>query len=48
MSPAEAANYLKVAEADVMAMITGGQIKAKQIGTQYRISKKALDDFLHS
>jgi excisionase family DNA binding protein len=48
MSPAEAANYLKVSEADVMAMITEGQIKAKQIGTQYRISKKALDDFLHS
>jgi excisionase family DNA binding protein len=48
MSPTEAANYLKVSEADVMAMITGGQIKAKQIGTQYRISKKALDDFLHS
>jgi excisionase family DNA binding protein len=48
MSPTEAANYLKVSEADVMAMITEGQIKAKQIGTQYRISKKALDDFLHS
>ncbi|CAG0932053.1 hypothetical protein TFLX_02432 [Thermoflexales bacterium] len=48
MSPAEAANYLKVSEADVMAMITEGQIKAKQIGTQFRISKKALDDFLHS
>jgi excisionase family DNA binding protein len=48
MSPAEAAAYLKVSEADVMVMIEGGQIKAKQIGTQYRISKKALDDFLHS
>jgi excisionase family DNA binding protein len=48
MTPTEAASYLKIAEADVMAMITGGQIKAKQMGTQYRISKKALDDFLNS
>jgi excisionase family DNA binding protein len=48
MSPAEAAAYLKVSEADVMSMIQGGQIKAKQIGTQYRISKKTLDDFLSS
>ncbi len=48
MSPAEAASYLKVSEADVMAMIQGGQIKAKQIGAQYRISRKTLDDFLNS
>ncbi len=48
MTPAEAATYLKVSEADVMSMITGGQIKAKQMGTSYRISKKALDDFLNS
>ncbi len=48
MTPTEAASYLKISEADVMAMITGGQIKAKQMGTQYRISKKALDDFLNS
>jgi excisionase family DNA binding protein len=48
MSPAEAANYLKVSEADITAMIQGGQIKAKQIGTQFRISKKTLDDFLNS
>jgi excisionase family DNA binding protein len=37
-----------VSEADVMAMITGNQIKAKQMGASYRISKKALDDFLNS
>ncbi len=48
MTPAEAANYLKVSEADVMSMIQGGQLKAKQMGTSYRISKKALDDFLNS
>src|SRR5512143_2281872 len=48
MTPAEAAAYLKISEADVMSMITGGQIKAKQMGTNYRISKKALDDYLNS
>lgn len=48
MSPAEAANYLKVAEADVMQMITDGSLKAKKIGSQYRVSKATLDDFLKS
>jgi len=48
MSPAEAASYLKVAESDVMQMITDGTLKSKKIGTQIRISKQALDDFLNS
>lgn len=48
MNPGQAAAYLQVTEADVMQMIQGGQIKAKQMGSQYRISKKALDDFLAS
>jgi excisionase family DNA binding protein len=48
MNPAQAATYLQVTEADVMQMIQSGQIKAKQIGTQYRISKAALDEFLKS
>jgi excisionase family DNA binding protein len=48
MSPGEAANYLKVAESDVMSMITDGTLKSKKIGTQIRISKQALDDFLNS
>ena len=48
MNPAQAAAYLQVTEADVMQMIQGGQIKAKQMGSQHRISKKALDDYLAS
>ena len=48
MSPAEAANYLKVAESDIMSMINDGSLKAKKIGSQYRISKGTLDDFLKS
>jgi hypothetical protein len=39
---------LKLLEADVMAMISKGQMKAKQISARYHISKKALDDFLHN
>ena len=46
MTPAEAAAYLKATEQDILQMIQSGQIKAKQIGTAYRIAKKTLDDFL--
>lgn len=46
MTPAEAANVLKVAEADVIAAITSGELKAKKIGESYRISKEALEAFL--
>ncbi len=46
MTLAEAAAYLKVSVADVQQLISSGQIKARQIGSEYRISKKALDDFL--
>ncbi len=48
MNLSEAAAYLKVGESDVQELIQSGQVKAKQIGSQYRISKKALDDFLAS
>lgn len=46
MTLAEAAAYLKVSEADVQSLIDAGEIKARKIGTQYRISKKVLDDYL--
>jgi excisionase family DNA binding protein len=46
MTPAEAANILKVSEEDVVAAIKGGQLKAKQIGKAYRISKDSLEEFL--
>lgn len=46
MTPAEAAQILKVAEDDVLAAITAGDLKAKKIGTAYRISKEALEAFL--
>ncbi len=46
MGLAEAAKYLGVSETDVMASITAGELKAKKIGSQYRITKAAIDAFL--
>lgn len=46
MTPSEAAEYLRVAEEDVVAAIEAGDLKARKIGNAYRISKDALDDFL--
>lgn len=42
----EVARYLGVSEADVMAAITAGELKAKKIGSQYRITRVAVDTFL--
>lgn len=48
MTLEEAAAYLKVGAADVQSLINDGSIPAKKIGTQYRISKSAIDAFLAS
>ena len=46
MTTAEAANVMRVAEADIIKAITDGELKAKKIGESYRISKEALEAFL--
>jgi len=46
MTPSEAAAVLKVSEEDIVAAITAGELKARKIGTAYRISKDALDSYL--
>lgn len=46
MTPAEAAAYLKVSEEDVIAAINAGDLKARKLGSAYRISKAALEEFL--
>jgi excisionase family DNA binding protein len=46
MTPAEAANVMRVSEEDVVAAIQAGDLKARKIGNAYRISKEALDEFL--
>jgi excisionase family DNA binding protein len=46
MTLEEAAAYLRVTPADVQAMIDAGDVKAKKIGSEYRISKDAIDAYL--
>jgi excisionase family DNA binding protein len=46
MTPAQAATYLQVTEAEVLAFIASGELKARKMGEQYRISKEAVDTFL--
>ena len=45
-TPAQAAQVLGVDEADVLAEIQAGNLKARQIGSQWRIAQAALDEFL--
>jgi excisionase family DNA binding protein len=46
MGPADAAKALGVAESDVIASLEAGDLKGKRIGTQWRITRSALADFL--
>ncbi len=48
LSPADAARAMGVAEPDVVAALTDGSLKGKKIGTQWRITRTALDEFLRS
>lgn len=47
MTPAEAAEFLKVSAEDVIAAIEAGDLKARKIGTAFRISKDSLNEFLN-
>ncbi len=46
MTPSEAAAVLRVSEEDVIAAIEAGDLKARKLGSAYRISKTALEEFL--
>jgi excisionase family DNA binding protein len=46
MTPSEAAAILRVSEEDVLAAIEAGDLKARKLGSAFRISKAALDEFL--
>lgn len=48
LSPADAAQALGVAEADVLAALTDGSLKGKKIGSAWRITRGALEEFLRS
>ena len=46
LSPADVARTLGVSEADVMATLTSGELKGKKIGSTWRVTRAALDEFL--
>jgi excisionase family DNA binding protein len=48
LTPADVAKVLSVTEADVVASLEAGDLKGKKIGTAWRVTKSALDDFLKS
>lgn len=48
MSPADAAKLLGVSEEDVLASLDKGDLKGKKIGSTWRITKTAIDQFLQS
>jgi excisionase family DNA binding protein len=47
MTPAQVAQMLSVNESDVMASLEAGDLKGKRIGTQWRITRAAVEQFLH-
>jgi excisionase family DNA binding protein len=48
LTPAQVAQALGVGEADVMASLEAGDLKGKKIGTQWRVTRTAVDAFLAS
>jgi excisionase family DNA binding protein len=48
LTPAQVAQRLGVSEADVVATLDSGDLKGKKIGTQWRVTRAAVDAFLAS
>ena len=46
MNPAQVAQVLGVAEADVLTELDAGTLKGRKIGTQWRVTKEAVDALL--
>lgn len=46
LTPADVAKVLGVSEADVLSTLEAGDLKGKKIGSAWRITRAALDDFL--
>src|SRR4051812_32112804 len=45
LSPGDVANFLKVSEGDVLAILESGELAGKKIGSTWRIKKSALDEY---
>jgi excisionase family DNA binding protein len=48
MDVTQAAEYLGLAVEEVVELCSSGELKAKKIGSKYRISKAAIDEFMSS
>jgi excisionase family DNA binding protein len=48
LGPGDVARVLGVTEADVLATLEKGDLKGKKIGSTWRVTKSALDEFLKS
>jgi excisionase family DNA binding protein len=48
LTPGQVAQLLGVAESDVVSSLEKGDLKGKLIGTQWRVTRAAVDQFLHS
>ncbi len=46
LTPAQVAQMLGVAESDVMSSLEAGDLKGRRIGTQWRVTRAAVDAFL--
>jgi excisionase family DNA binding protein len=46
LSPGDVANALKVSEGDVLAILEGGELAGKKIGSTWRIKRSALHEYL--
>ena len=46
MGPADAAKLLGVTEADVLSVLESGALKGKKIGSQWRITRAAINSYL--
>jgi excisionase family DNA binding protein len=46
LTPAEVAQTLGVQESDVLTTLEAGELKGRKIGTAWRITQSALDEFL--
>lgn len=46
MTVTEAAAYLRVSEQDVRDLIDAGKLPAARVGGEYRIARRAVDDYL--
>ena len=48
LSPGDVAKVLNVSEGDVLATLEKGELKGKKIGSTWRVTRAALDEFLKS